>query len=318
MSEGLVSWGIAKYIELSQNDKVKTYVAAKEEHKLVPQLAEMLKIMVFASVPDTLDERYAEEHGLVMRIAAQARTIWNIVHDETNLLPRSPGITPIYDYVSALIIFRTVIEAYLNWMHVFWLHKSNDEFTFRYTFWLYEGLVEMIKRMEKYPMPFEQYEYITKLLNEAGIDNVPYLHSLVEATNERERLKDIISKSPIFLAYDKKVQEGILKGNKYPGMRREDLIRDTGASVATLSLMYAHFSGYAHADGDTTREFNRIEKWEIDINRILPVMDELLLMLVTLIQFYAFTSKNATRVLQEHPELKEFCEKKVQIRIEDD
>jgi hypothetical protein len=176
----------------------------------------------------TADRRLPACQQLATKLYMHAASIYWLSQGTRAPVPRALSTgTDFCDFPSIAVLTRAILETYLNLYEVFFEPVSEDEREFRYQIWLLSGFA--VREMHRPSDPVSASQ-------------------VAQSRAENQEIRRKLSHTGKFKRSSKKAQESLLKG-KRPRRNWTVVAKAAGFGEKTIRLMYAYYSGYAHADG---------------------------------------------------------------------
>ncbi|MBE3117577.1 MAG: hypothetical protein IMZ50_02320 [Candidatus Atribacteria bacterium] len=145
----------------------------------------------------------------------------------TNAPTPTPEGTHIFDFASAAVVTRAILETYMTMYELFFQPISEDEQEFRHAYWLLSGFVIREKYVSYRPSAMKLF---------GGL-----LHEI-------EELRLRIQKTSHFATLTKKEKERCLAAD-LPKISFEKRLEAAGFAPKFTRVAHRYLSGYAHSDG---------------------------------------------------------------------
>ena len=176
----------------------------------------------------TTDPRLPACQQLATKLFMHAASIYTLSRGTRAPVPEALATgTDFYDFPSVAVLTRAVLETYLNQFEVFFEAISDDEREYRYQIWLLSGFA----------------------VREMHVPTDPSLATQVaRSQSDIQQIRAKLSATRRFRLSSKKTQERLLRG-KRPHREWSVVAKSAGFGEKTIRMMYAYYSGYAHADG---------------------------------------------------------------------
>ena len=177
---------------------------------------------------ESLDGRKPDSQHLALKLFTHAATAHWLYIETKSTVPASTGGSAFVDFSSIAVITRAALETYLTFFEVFVAPQTDDEFEFKYCLWHLSGHVVREGLEPQDPSLEEDYQ--------VAQEEIIVLRDRLKATTAYQNLKP-------------GEQKNILRGWRKRDW--EEVASSAGLGLQFTRRIYAHYSGFAHADGLT-------------------------------------------------------------------
>jgi len=184
------------------------------------------------------DPRMIDCGELILKILMETSTIRRLYEEPTTVTAGSNRVL-FYDFSSARVLARTVLETFVVFHEVFIVPQSEDDREFEYCRWRLRG--------------FRQHQNYTPVSREGNAQ-------LDFALQERDALRQRLKLTRRFLELDEGGRKGTLKsGGKF---KIEGALERAGFSTGTFYRIYGLDSTFVHAEGSVVKHLRAAKTLE--------------------------------------------------------
>jgi len=227
------------------------------------------------------DPRLPDCRQLAAKLFMHASSIYLLSQGTRTPVPQAiPTGTDFIDFPSVAVLTRAVIETYLNLFEVFFERAPSDEREFRYQMWRLSGFA----------------------VRELHTPADPTMASQVaQSQADLQDIRRKLSRTRRFKKSSASLQQSLLKGRK-PHRDWTAVAKAAGFGEKTIRLMYAYYSGYAHADGLSGAQIVSADTRAQQIEFVELHMRTTMMVLSKMILDYSGAFGESRRACQSKPE----------------
>ncbi len=211
-------------------------VESKDLDRFISLLTEVIESLG-GVVPS--EKRQAESQALLEKMLQHALTM-RLLYNRPHTLPlKVQGLT-VYDFPSAMVLSRALLDTYLTLHEVFLAPKSPDEFDFSYYLWRIRGLLAL--------QEFESLSDETEMKYQAFMKQLEFFRAGLEGT---ERFKTLT-------LGQQNAARSIGKDQSVPPRD----YKAAGVGPKTFKRFFDFSSGYVHTDGQAANQIRTAKSHE--------------------------------------------------------